>query len=60
MSSRGPPQLVAKGLESLSGLLVHLRRLLRLGKLSCGQLLALVVGSALRLASLLESVVALA
>ncbi len=48
--------LVAEGLEGLSSLLVDLRALLRLRQLSRGQLLALVVGGTLRLASLLESV----
>lgn len=47
--------LVTEGSKGLRRLGVDLGGLLRLGKLSGGELLALVVGSALRLASLLES-----
>jgi hypothetical protein len=51
-----PLSLVAVGLESLRGLGVDLRRLLRLGELPRGELLALVVGGALGLAPLLEPI----
>lgn len=48
-------RLVAEGLEGLRRLLVDLGVLLRVGELALSDLLALVVGSALGLAALLES-----
>lgn len=48
--------LVAQGLESLLRAFVHLGVLLRIGQLSLGNLLALVVGGTLGLAALLQSV----
>ena len=49
-------RLVAEGLESLGGLVGDLGVLLGVGGLSQGDLLALVVGGALGLSSVLESV----